>query len=340
MLSGGATKAFYFHLGVLKALQVRDVTSIVGSSAGAVLGALIASGADVKQIIKAVHSNKIYLPQFDEWSKMLTSAMLFRPQYQNLLRQGAFTAWQGVKFLACLPSRTGCDILADGMDMFVNSQNQVSSFFSTVALEDMLRGLLPTQDFTQLKKDLYIIATDLDSNRRAIFNAHFNAIDAENRFIRDVTVAESVRASTAIPGIFEPVKIKGRYYVDGEVKRTLSADVGARLADTIIISHTYQPITRADNRTVKDLGWVSVIKQAGYIIFYERIKIWEQHYRQQYPNKNIIIITPDPQDETFFQLPQFSFKRDVQDRLIACGELAAKKALEQANLAIEPSRSG
>jgi predicted acylesterase/phospholipase RssA len=34
VLSGGATKSFYFHLGVLKVLHPHHISSIVGSSAG------------------------------------------------------------------------------------------------------------------------------------------------------------------------------------------------------------------------------------------------------------------------------------------------------------------
>ncbi|MBE0690576.1 MAG: patatin-like phospholipase family protein, partial [Anaerolineae bacterium] len=53
VLSGGATKAFYFHLGVLKALGIQDFSAMVGSSAGAMVAALVAMGTDVDTLITA-----------------------------------------------------------------------------------------------------------------------------------------------------------------------------------------------------------------------------------------------------------------------------------------------
>ena len=79
VLSGGATKAFCFHLGVLKALHLNNISSIVGSSAGAFMGALIASGISVEQLLDSVAKKKIYLPEIHEWVSSVTSSMLFRP---------------------------------------------------------------------------------------------------------------------------------------------------------------------------------------------------------------------------------------------------------------------
>jgi len=332
VLSGGATKAFYFHLGVLKVLDLQSVTSIVGSSAGAVLGTFIASGASIEQVIDMMQQDEVYLPEMDTWVKTLTSSMLFRPRLKSLFRQGLHTGFQSLRSLTALPQAIHRDVLADIIDSIVTSQNQASSFFTAELLEEMLMGLLPQQNFDGLEKDLYVIATDLDSGRRAIFNASVDDIDDDNRLITGATLPQAIRASAAVPGLFEPVKIKGRYYVDGEIKRTLSADIGLQLADTVIVSHTYQPLERANYRTINDLGWWSILKQSAYIVFSERIKIWEQLYQDKYPNKKIILIAPDPDDEAFFLAPQFSFRKEVQNQLIESGERAAYHALERYNL--------
>jgi NTE family protein len=332
VLSGGATKAFYFHLGVLKALQPQDTVAIVGSSAGAVLGALFASGISIDTLIRVMNKDEIYVPEFDRWVKTLTSTMLFKPRLIDLMRQGAYTGFASLKFLTSLPFVLQRDLLAEIIDTIVNSQTQVSSFFSATALEDLIHGLLPSVDFEDLPIDLYITATDLDANRRAIFNANYELDDHDNHFITGVPLHKAVRASASIPGIFDPVTIQGREYVDGEVKRTLSADIGVRLADTIIVSHTYQPLQLPEERHISELGWWNILKQSGYIVFYERIQVWERIYREQFPDKNIICIYPDPDDETFFLAPQFSFRKEVQATLIASGEKAAQHALERAGM--------
>lgn len=329
VLSGGATKAFYFHLGVLRVLHPENVTSIVGSSAGAVAGALMASGIKLDNLIDLIDEGKVYVPEFDKWISNLRSTMLFRPRYSGLLRQGAFTTYAGVKLLASLPRIYRRDLVAEVLDMLVNSQSQIAGFFSAAALEEMLQALLPSMDFRDLETDLYVVATDIDNNRRAIFNPRYAMMDDQNHFMCDVPLQRAVRASASIPGVFDPVKIKGRYYVDGEIKRTLSADVGMALAERVIVSHTYQPVNLPDNRTVVDKGWWNIVKQSAYIVFHERIRVWEDIYRAQYPDKEIICIQPDPDDEVFFDAPQFSFRPEVQKALIHSGEVAARHALDR-----------
>ncbi|MCA9911277.1 MAG: patatin-like phospholipase family protein [Anaerolineae bacterium] len=103
VLSGGATKAFYFHLGVLKALGVNDVTALVGSSAGAMVAALVAMGTSVDQLIRAVYEREIYVPHLDRIEKSFDSSLLFRLDAYNLARQSAYTGLEALRFFASLP---------------------------------------------------------------------------------------------------------------------------------------------------------------------------------------------------------------------------------------------
>ncbi|GAB4526203.1 MAG: patatin-like phospholipase family protein [Anaerolineae bacterium] len=331
VLSGGATKAFFFHLGVLKALPMTDITSIVGSSAGAIAGALLASGISPDRIMQGIEDGKVYIPEFDRWISTLRSTMLFRPRYPGILRQSAYTTYESLKFFASLPLLFGRDVVAEFMDILVNSQSKVSSFFSARALEDLVQSLLPSMDFRDLETDLYVIATDINNNRRAIFNPHVDGLDEDNHFMSDVPLQRAVRASASLPGLFEPVKIKDHYYVDGEIKRTLSADIGMRLADRVIVSHTYQPLHLPEGRSISDKGWWNIVQQSVYIVFQERIRVWERLYREQYPEKTLICVQPDPEDEAFFAAPQFTFRREVHQALIQSGEAAARRALAAAN---------
>lgn len=331
VLSGGATKAFYFHLGVLKVLQPEHVSSIVGTSAGAVIGTFIAAGATVEQLLTALYEKQVYLPRFDTWVKSLTSAMLFRPRYQDISRQLLRTWLTSLNFLASLPQLYQQDIVADMLNRLVHSPGNVSGFFDAIALEDLFRRLLPSPDFAQLDTDLYVIATDLDSHARAVFNGRYDGADADNRFLTDIPIPKAVRASTTIPGMFAPVKLKGRNYIDGEVKHTLSVDLALQLADTVIVSHTYQPYAPAPHQTsIRELGWVNVMRQSLSIALYERIRVWRQLYAEQYPDKRVIWISPDANDRDFFLAPEFSFDLNVQKQMISCGEIAALKALAEA----------
>lgn len=329
VLSGGATKAFYFHLGVLKVFQQEEITSIVGTSAGAVMGGFIASGATVDSLLVSLHQRKVYMPKFEKWVKTLTSTMLFRPRYVDLTIQSVYTSFRTLEFLLSLPWLAHRDIVAEAIDRFIRSQTKVSGFFDAVALENLFKSMLPSADFSDMDVDLYVIATALDEAKRGIFNSRYAFETELDIFMNDVPIHKAVRASSAIPGMFEPVLINGRYYVDGEIRRTLSADVGVQLADRVVISHPYQPLELGAGRSVRDMGWVNILKQSGMILFRERINVWKRLYAKEFPEKRILWIEPDPEDMDFFLAPEFTFRTSVQRKLIASGERAALRALEQ-----------
>ena len=328
VLSGGATKAFYFHLGVLKALMPEPITSIIGTSAGALIGAFLASGADVDTLMASANQKALYVAKYDATIDMLSASSLFRPKLDSWIAQSGQTALSALRFLMSLPSTLlKRDPLSELIDQLIASQTEISGLFDSSVLERIFTGLMPSNNFTDTEVDLYVTATSLDSRERAVFNSVYSFRDANNHFIRDVPIHRAIRASTAIPGLFDPVKIQGRYYVDGEIKQTLSTDIGMALADRVIISHTYQPLQLSGGQTVADLGWLNILKQSVSIVFYERIAAWRDIYAEQYPNKQIIWIEPEPDDLEFFLAPEFSFRPEINKQMIHSGELAALKAL-------------
>jgi predicted acylesterase/phospholipase RssA len=330
VLSGGATKAFYFHIGVLKALNLQDISSIVGTSAGAIAAAVIASGVTVDSLIASLHHNSVYIPRFDTVVKTLTSTMLFKPKLNYIAAQGLYTSLASLQFLLSLPFRCKQDIVAEFLDRLILSQRCAPSFFTSSELEQLFRSLLPSNDFRETDLDLYVTATSLDSHERAVFNGVYDFQDEYNHFMSDIPIHRALRASICIPGMFEPVKIKDKYYIDGEVRQTLSMDIGLALADHVVISHTYRPLYLPSG-SIHDMGWFNITKQALHIALYERIANWRDIYAEQYPDKKVVWIEPEPDDEAFFLAPEFSFRPEIQKQMVECGERAAIKALAAVN---------
>jgi hypothetical protein len=128
--------------------------------------------------------------------------------------------------------------------------------------------------------------------------------------------------------ILPSITAVARYYIDGEFKQTLSADIGIQVADKVIISHTYQPI-QLPQGSVRDLGWVNILKQSTFMLLRERIATWHEIYEQEHPEKQLIWIEPEVDDVEFFLAPDFSFRPEVQQMLIQTGERAALRALER-----------
>ncbi|MCU0513241.1 MAG: patatin-like phospholipase family protein [Anaerolineae bacterium] len=329
VLSGGATKAFYFHLGVLRVLGVQDISSIVGTSAGAIAGALIASGATVETIIAALEEKEVYVPRYEGYIRFVGSRLMFKPSAKYIAAQGLQTGFTALRFLAALPLMLNQDVVAEALDRLFLSQRCAPGFFSASEIEGLFRKVLPSNDFADLDIDLYVTATALDTHERAVFNGQYHFEDKGTHFMNDVPVHKAVRASTSLPGMFEPVKIKDKYYIDGEVKRSLSMDVGIALADRVVVSHTYQPLLQTTGRSIHDMGWLNIFKQSIHMVLHERIAIWRDLYAQEYPTKEVVWIEPDPEDMDFFLAPEFSFRPEVQKLIIRSGELAARQALER-----------
>ena len=327
VLSGGATKAFYFHLGVLRVLGMDDITSIVGSSSGAVLGAFLAAGVEVDTLVKTIHQKKVYFKENETWAKKLTSSMLFRPKYTNILRQSLMNSFSGIRFLTTLPRIYNEDILAKALDNFIKSQSQVIGFFDGKALGELFKLVVPSDDFNDLQIPLFVVATALDSQKRALFNSLYDYEDESDLFATNVPLHKAIQASTAVPGMFEPMQINGKYYIDGEVKRTVSSDIGVNLADRVIISHTYQPLYLNGSGSVRDMGWYNIVKQTVSMVLYERIQRQCVILREHYAHKEVLWIQPDPEDVEFFLAPEFTFDTVMQQKIMKSGERAARKAL-------------
>ncbi len=88
-------------------------------------------------------------------------------------------------------------------------------------LEKFIQTKVKAKTIEQMKIPFYAIATDLNAGKTWVFEKG--------------SVAKAVRASCSIPGIFQPLEMNGRMYVDGGVTNTLPVDVArARGADIII----------------------------------------------------------------------------------------------------------
>ncbi|WP_280402554.1 patatin-like phospholipase family protein [Nocardia carnea] len=62
------------------------------------------------------------------------------------------------------------------------------------------------------------------------------------------TLVQALAASTSVPGVFPPIEIGGRHYIDGGVRSTINADLAAGYDAVVILeplAHVY-PRTRAD----------------------------------------------------------------------------------------------
>jgi NTE family protein len=161
-----------------------------------------------------------------------------------------------------------------------------SGVFSIDRFERKLAGMLPINDFRRLPNPIFVTAADVDTGERVVFGPGYRD---------DVSVSQAVAASCCVPGIHRPYRIGDRYYVDGEIVRTLSADLAvAAGANVVIISNVYRPEQRAPSeRSIARSGPGAVLRQTMNVVFAEKEKRGVELLQKTYPKVVFLDLAPD-----------------------------------------------
>lgn len=124
---------------------------------------------------------------------------------------------------------------------------------------ETLRLLTQRKRFDELAVDLAVVATDLTTGEEVIF--------------REGEVAEAVRASISVPGVFAPYSYGGRLLVDGAVVNPTPMDVARRMGADIVIAVDLVP----DGNTAAITNIFDVIIQSIDIVEKQLFK-QREHY--------------------------------------------------------------
>ncbi len=167
VLGGGAARGFA-HIGVIKALEAQGIVPdvIVGTSAGAVVGSLYASGVSGFDLQKT--ALEMEESQVSDWS---------------------------------LPDR---------------------GVLKGEALQNFVNKAVGNRPLEKMPRDLGVVATDLKSGDPVLF--------------RTGNTGMAVRASAAVPGVFQPVSIAGHEYVDGGLVSPIPVRFARKLGATFVIA--------------------------------------------------------------------------------------------------------
>jgi predicted acylesterase/phospholipase RssA len=391
VLSGGGVKAAAFHIGVCLALREKGFkfaggnsskdrlqfegqsltfTLYVGSSAGSVVAAFLASGHSLDTIIEAFTKGAglsgITRPKS-------TDAGYLKPiQYRDIfaLNMGAASP---LRFMAKM-FRKRLNV-SGGLEAIFKEAFKINGIFSTKNLEHYLREFVfPENDFKDLGAELFIVATQLNHSRKAIFGAFPESSKTKDiKYCNYAKVSEAVAASAALPPFFAPFGIrneKGKeiYYFDGEIRDTLSTHVAAdQGADLIIASYSIQPYHfNEEMGSLHDYGMPLIFNQALYQVVQQKIQshikyqnnvsgmiksvqgymreqgIQEEHIEKLTdiliqktnfnPNVDYIYIHPPPQDYEFFFYDHFSLNPKVLQGIVRTGFKSAMNTLRGFNI--------
>lgn len=368
VLSGGVVKASAWHLGVALAMEEigfsfksntqqeksdLEVSTYVGSSAGGMVSTLLASGFNPKEIIdgalginkkssmkKLRYKDVFYL---DRKHKRPPKSDFYRP-----LQELPFGIRHAIRPFLSTPG-----------------------LFSTEGVRNYLLKCSDASDrFEDFAPDLFIVTTQLDHSRKVIFSKYTYpnpGHDSTATYYTGTSVSEAVAASMSVPPFYTPYPIKNpltnqmEYYIDGEIRETLSTHVAEdNGCDIVISSWTHTPYHyHSEVGSLVNYGLPSIIIQSIYLLIQKKIvasraqrataidilntvneylkkEKFSTKHRQDLmaileqklntnPNVKLIDIYPDHHDYKLFFANSFSLNPHIASHAVKMGY---KKAME------------
>lgn len=200
-LSGGGARGFA-HIGVLKVLKELNIPidMIAGTSMGSVVGGLYALGYDIPKLEDVA----IGVDWRDLFNEKPARKALFFPQKKTSSRYLFEVGMKG--FVPDIPSG-------------LSAGQKISNLFSLLTLP-----AAGVRDFDQLPIPFRAIATDIVDGSEVVLDGS------------QLSLAESIRASMAVPMVFTPVDHGEQLLVDGGLVKNLPVDIVKQMGADIVIA--------------------------------------------------------------------------------------------------------
>ncbi|HJS56951.1 MAG TPA: patatin-like phospholipase family protein [Vicinamibacteria bacterium] len=291
---GGITGAIY-EIGCLRALEdllersVLDFDLYLGISGGAFVSSLLANGISPVEMYDEVATGRPF---------GLSSAPIFRLGLADLAR--CSTRAPRVLRDALLTALTGegrnlSDLALSLFELLPAGLLDNSGIQEFLAHVFRARGR--SDRFDDLVRELLLVAVDLDSGEAVAFGEEGH---------RSVPISKAVQASTAMPGLYRPVRLGGRDYVDGGVKKTAHINLAIRHgADLVICINPIVPILNRGPKAPLDghlsnKGVSFVLDQVFRIMLHGRMQYGMERYETEHPDVDILLIEPTRDDMRMF----------------------------------------
>lgn len=310
-LAGGGPEGAIYEIGALRALdeavdglELNNLHIYVGVSAGAFIGANLANNLTTAQMCRAIVSS-------EPGEHPFVPETFFTPSFREMVRGGQAlprliveSLWEWVTHRRDLTLLESLTRLSRSLPVAVFDNQPIRDYLRKIY---NLKGR--TDDFRQLGKRLVVVAADLDSGQAVRFG---------EPGMDHVPISLAVAASSALPGLYAPVEIDGRHYVDGVLLKTLHASVALEQGTDLLIC--VNPIVPVDTLgTVEaglmrrgkllDHGLPAVLSQTFRTMIHSRLEIGIASYETKYKDKDVVLLEPQSDDYLMFFTNIFSFSQ-------------------------------
>lgn len=307
---GGVTGAIY-EIGCLRALEelldrsVLDLDLYVGVSGGAFVASLLANGVSPKEMYEEVTAHTRH-------PLGVSDAPLFRLGAREFLKRSLRAPRVLTDAVVTSLTGEGRDWTDFPLSLFellpagLLDNSGIAEYLAHVALA---RG--HSDSFDELGRELYIVAVDLDTGEAVPFGAPGH---------RDVPISKAVQASTALPGLYRPVRIGARDFVDGGVKKTAHINLAIRHgADLVVCLNPIVPIFNHAGGPlmvpIAEKGIAYVLDQVLRIMLHGRMQYGMERYEAEHPEVDILLLEPSRHDMRMFSynIMRYSARRVVAE---------------------------
>ncbi len=342
-VAGGGPIGGMYELGALRALDESidglDPCALdvyVGISAGAFLAAGLANRLDTAELCRIFIAG-------DSRQAMFRPEDFLRPAFNEYLRRVAGMPRMLLGWLGDVARHPFDPHLSDALQRF--GSLLPTGLFDNTAIERFLARLLSgggrSNDFRTLGRNLQIVAVELDSGDAIRFGAAGHD---------DVPISRAITASSALPGLYPPVRIGEHYYVDGALRRTLHASVALDAGAELVIG--INPLVPIDTaraqangkqtpQTLIEGGLPAVLSQMFRTLLHSRAQAGASSYALRYGSADLALFEPAADDVEMFFTNVFSFahrqrlaehayqatRADLRARRVELGALLARHGL-------------
>ena len=308
-VAGGGPIGGIFEVGALRALddaiEGLDMNALhvyVGISSGAFVAASLANRLSTNELCRIFVSN---------------DSDQFTFKTEDFVRPAVFEYMRRLSGVPRLLLGAFAEFARHPFDLSVtNSLLKLggllpTGLFDNEAIERFLRTAFSahgrSNDFRELERKLVIAAVDLDSGQTVRFGTEGHD---------DVPISRAIEASSALPGLYPPVKINGKYYVDGALRHTVHASVAMDAGADLVLA--INPLVPIDTATANALGKRSpnsliegglpaVLSQMFRTLLQSRMQASMPKYERKYTGADLLLIEPESDDTDMFFTNIFSF---------------------------------
>jgi len=307
-IAGGGPIGGVYELGALRALD-EAITGLnlarlevyVGVSSGSIIAGCLANKIGTEEMCRI----------------LLTEAGVDHPFQPEIFLRPAFAEYLGrVRKIPTV-------VLDTAVEWIKNPQSRrftevlgrfgallPTGLFDNGAVEGFIRRLFTshgrTNRFSELDRKLYVVAVELDTGLAVRFGDERH---------QDTSISKAIQASSAMPGLYPPVEIKGKFYLDGALRRTLNASVALDHDVDLLIGINPLVPYDADRALAKgkwvpeslaEAGLLAVLSQTFRALLQSRMQVGLAKY-EKYEHSDMLVLEPDPDDGDMFFTNVFSF---------------------------------